>query len=73
MEKKENVFFQQKKQPNLFLFSCVPHSQFSFFSLAGVAATDFGCGGRGFFWMQIHWPGLRRVFVEKFNELGSTR
>src|SRR6476660_10000931 len=45
----------------------------SLFSFRRVAAAAFAAPERRFFWMQDHWAGLRRIFIEEFCERGPTR
>src|SRR4030095_5086302 len=50
-----------------------PWDQCSLFSFHRVAAAAFAAPDRPFFWMQDHWPTLRRVLVKEFSERGSMR
>src|SRR5215471_12254202 len=50
-----------------------PLEQRSLFSFHRVAAAAFAAPDRPFFWMQDHWPTLRRVLIEEFSERGSMR
>ena len=38
-----------------------------------LSAAAFAGPCRPFFWMQDHWPGLRRIFIEELSECGPTR